>query len=165
MDGTVTLAGGLEDRSRWVADACPIGKALDVIGTRSALLLMREAYYGTTRFEDFRSRVGLSEAVTAARLRELTEYGLLERHPYREPGQRTRYEYRLTQKGDDLAPVAVGLFNWGTKYESPGGVPPINLTHCDCGSPIRAEVRCEKGHLLSMGDVEATPPHRPNRRR
>jgi len=163
MDQTVTFSGGLEDRSRWVMDACPMGKALEVIGTRSALLLMRESFYGTTRFEDFRTRVGLSEAVTAARLRELTEYGLLERSPYREPGQRTRYEYRLTEKGADLAPVAVGLFNWGSKYESPGGVPPINLAHRDCGSPIRAEVRCEEGHLLSMGDVEATPIRRRGR--
>lgn len=164
MDQTVTFAGGLEDRSRWTMDACPMAKALDVIGTRSALLLMREAFYGTTRFDDFRTRVGLSEAVTAARLRELTDLGLLERSPYREPGQRTRYEYRLTEKGLDLAPVAVGLFNWGAKYESPGGVPPINLAHKDCGSPIRAEVRCGEGHPVAMGDVEATPRRRAARR-
>src|SRR5581483_3463389 len=115
---------------------CPIGKALEVVGTRSAMLIMREAYYGTTRFDDFAQRVGITETVAAARLRELTEAGLLERRPYREAGQRTRNEYRLTGKGADLAPVVLGLFEWGAKYVSPGGRPPVELTHAGCDAPI-----------------------------
>ena len=132
--GAATLSGTLADRSAWRADRCPIGKALQVVGTRSAMLIMREAYYGTTRFDDFAERVGITEAVAAARLRELSEAGLLERHPYQEPGQRTRYEYRLAGKGLDLMPVVLGLFEWGAKHVSPGGRPPVELTHSACGS-------------------------------
>src|SRR4051795_8472601 len=102
-----TLTGPLADRSAWRADRCPIGKALEVVGTRSAMLIMREAYYGTTRFDDFASRVNISEAVAAARLRELGDARLLERQPSREAAQRPRHEYRLTEKGTDLAPAVL----------------------------------------------------------
>jgi DNA-binding HxlR family transcriptional regulator len=148
-----TLTGPLADRTAWRADRCPIGKALDVVGTRSAMLIMREAYYGTTRFDEFAARVGISEAVAAARLRELVDEGLLERRPYREPGQRTRYEYRLTAKGTDLAPVVLGLFEWGAKYVSPGGRPPVDLRHQDCGAAIHVEVRCDDDHAVALPDV------------
>ena len=149
----VTLAGPLADRTAWRADRCPIGKALEVVGTRSAMLLMREAYYGTTRFDDFAARVGISEAIAAARLRELADAGLLERQPYQEPGQRTRYEYRLTEKGTDLAPVVLGLFGWGGKHVSPGGRPPVDLTHAECGTRIHVTVRCERDHPVALPDV------------
>lgn len=155
-----TLAGALADRSAWRADRCPIGKALDVVGTRSAMLIMREAYYGTTRFDDFAARVGISEAVAAARLRDLTEAGLLERRPYREQGQRTRYEYRLTDKGTDLVPVVLGLFEWGAKHVSPGGRPPVELSHAGCGAPLRVVVECEREHPVELTEVVVSPPSR-----
>jgi DNA-binding HxlR family transcriptional regulator len=79
-----------------------IAKPLDALQTRSALLILREAFYGTTRFDGFARRAGLSQPTTAARLCELVEAELLERHDYRKPGQRTRQEYRLTEKGADL---------------------------------------------------------------
>jgi DNA-binding HxlR family transcriptional regulator len=158
-----TLTGSLADRSAWRADRCPIGKALEVVGTRSALLIMREAYYGTTRFDDFAARVDISEAVAAARLRELVDAGLLERRSYQEPGQRTRSEYRLTEKGTDLAPVVLGLFEWGAKHVSPGGRPPVNLTHADCGSPIHVEVRCDRDHPVALSDVVVSPRDRRGR--
>jgi DNA-binding HxlR family transcriptional regulator len=149
---TASLEGVLADRSAWVADNCPVAAALGVVGTRSAMLLIREAYYGTTRFDDFATRVGISEAVAAARLRELTEAGLLRREPYREPGARTRHEYKLTQMGRDLAPVVVGLFDWGGKYLQPGGAP-LRLSHRDCGAEVHAEVRCAEGHEVPLGEV------------
>src|SRR4030088_3670286 len=102
---TVRLPGPLDPREGWAATRCSIARAMDVVGTRSAFLLLREAFYGTTRFDDFAERVGISEPVTAARLRELVEHGLLEREDYREPGQRTRQRYRLTSKGADLFPA------------------------------------------------------------
>jgi len=152
-----TLTGPLADRSAWRADRCPIGKALDVVGTRSAMLIMRESYYGTTRFDDFAARVGISEAVAAGRLRELTDAGLLERRPYREAGQRTRFEYRLTDKGRDLAPVVLGLFAWGAKHVSPGGRPPVDLTHADCGAPVRVVVECDDAHPVALNEVVVSP--------
>src|SRR6266581_4130424 len=133
------LTGALADRSAWRANRCPIDKALHVVGTRSAMLIMREAYYGTARFDDFADRVGITEAVAAARLRELVEAGLFERRPYQEPGQRTRFEYRLTNRGRDLMPVVLGLFEWGAKHALLGGRASIELSHAGCEAPVRVE--------------------------
>ena len=107
----------LEPRSAWTAgDRCPIARSLDVLSTRSAFLILREAFYGTTRFDDFAARAGVSEPVAAARLRELVDGGLLEREDYRDPGQRTRQRYRLTEKGADLFPVLAALMQWGSRW-------------------------------------------------
>jgi DNA-binding HxlR family transcriptional regulator len=122
------------------------------------MLIMREAYYGTTRFDDFAERVGITEAVTAARLRELVDAGLLERRPYREPGQRTRDEYRLTEMGRDLLPAVLGLFQWGAKYLSKGGRAPLNLTHAGCGAPVHVTVRCENEHSIPLTELAVAPP-------
>lgn len=155
------LEGGLADRSAWTAgERCPISKALEVVGTRSAVLIMREAYYGTTRFDDFAGRVGITEAVAAARLRELTEAGLLERHPYKEAGQRTRYEYRLTESGSDLLPAVLALFQWGAKHLSPGGRAPLDLRHTDCGGAVHVNVRCEHDHEVPLAELSIAVPRR-----
>lgn len=164
-DDTVTLEGGLADRSVWRMERCPVGKSLEVVGTRSAMLIMREAFYGTTRFDDFVSRVGITEAVAAARLRELTDAGLLQREPYREPGQRTRHQYRLTEMGRDLAPVVLGLFEWGSKYLTRDGRGPLDLRHSDCGAEVHVALTCEAGHEIGLPDVSVAPPDRARRNR
>src|ERR1700756_2284013 len=108
------LQGALLDRNAWSATGeCPIERTIQVVGTKSALLILREAYYGTTRFEDFYDRVGITKAAAAARLNELVEAGLLSRRPYREPSQRTRDEYVLTPAGTDFMPAVWALFQWG----------------------------------------------------
>src|ERR1700686_1516720 len=132
---TLRMTGSLDPRDAWTADRCTIAKALEVVSTRSAFLILREAFYGTTRFDDFAERVGISEPVTAARLRELVDQGLLEREDYREPGQRTRQRYRLTDKGADLFPALVALMQWGDRWlDDCGG--PVQLRHRDCGGPV-----------------------------
>lgn len=152
---TATFEDSLADRSAWRAgEHCPISKALEIVGTRSAMLIIREAFYGTTRFDDFADRVGITEAVASARLRELTEAGLFDKVPYQEPGQRTRYEYRLTHMGIDLAPAMVGLYQWGGAYLSKTGRPPLTLTHTGCEATVQARVVCDHGHALDdFGDV------------
>jgi len=153
MTSTVRFTGTLEPRSGWKAERCTIAKALEVVSTRSALLIMREAFYGTTRFDDFAERVGISEPVAAARLRELVEEGLLEREDYREPGQRTRQQYRLTPKGADLFPVLVALMQWGDRWlDDRGG--PIELLHRDCGEPVNVSLRCAAGHEVQSGEID-----------
>jgi DNA-binding HxlR family transcriptional regulator len=153
MESTVRLTGSLEPRSGWKAERCTIAKSLDVVSTRSALLIMREAFYGTTRFDDFAERVGISEPVAAARLRDLVEEGLLEREDYREPGQRTRQQYRLTPKGADLFPVLVALMKWGDRWlDDRGG--PIELLHRDCGEPVDVSLHCAAGHEVQSGEID-----------
>jgi DNA-binding HxlR family transcriptional regulator len=152
IDG-VHMTGALDPRSGWQATHCSVARALDVLSTRTAFLLMREAFYGTTRFDDFVTRVGASEPVTAARLRELVAAGLLRREPYREPGQRTRQEYRLTEKGRDLLPAIAALMQWADRWEADDGGP-VRLRHLDCGGVIRAELRCAHGHPIGRGEIE-----------
>jgi len=147
----LTMTGRLDPRGGWEARGCVIARAMELIGSRSAFLLLREAFYGTSRFDDFAGRVGISEPVAAARLKELVAVGLLERHPYREPGQRTRLDYRLTDMGVDLFPVLAALVQWGDRWLGPAGV---EMQHHGCGGAVRAELRCDKGHSLAVGDID-----------
>ena len=149
--------GALADRDAWRADRCPIvrrpGRGRHPLGHADhARGLLRHH-----PFDDFAERVGITDAVAAARLRELVDAGLLRRRPYQEPGQRTRHEYRLTESGRDLLPVVVALFEWGARHVSPGGRAPVELSHADCGAPVRAEVRCAAGHDVPLGELEVSP--------
>jgi DNA-binding HxlR family transcriptional regulator len=150
---TIQMTGALEPRDEWAADRCPMAHALDVVRTKSAFLVLREAFYGATRFEEFVSRTQLSEPVTAARLRELTAEGLLERAPYQEPGQRTRRLYLLTEKGADLLPALVALMQWGDRWVLPGGAR-VEVRHRDCGAPVTAHLRCEHDHEVARDELE-----------
>jgi DNA-binding HxlR family transcriptional regulator len=152
--GVAALDGPLSDRSAWSAhDRCSIGRAMEVVGTRSAMLLMREAFYGTRRFDDFALRVGVTEAVAAKRLRDLVDAGLLERVPYQEPGQRTRHEYQLTGMGRDLVPAALALMQWGDRYLADEDGAPLRLRHADCGADIAVHVRCANGHEVPLEET------------
>ncbi|APA95903.1 putative HTH-type transcriptional regulator [Nocardia seriolae] len=100
------------------------------------------------RFDAIQEATGASRAILVARLRGLTQAGVLERVEYREPGARTRHEYRLTPAGRELQPVLTALMQWGDKHlASPAG-PPLTVTHTDCGATVRATLRCEHGHVL-----------------
>lgn len=138
----------LTDRSDWTLTNCSIANALDVIGNRVTMLLLREAFLGTRRFDDFTERVGVSESAAAKRLGELTAAGILERRPYREPGQRERHDYRLTRKGAELRVVLTALREWGDRWTAGDPEPPIHTVHRDCGAAVHAEMRCTEGHLV-----------------
>ncbi|WP_179473835.1 winged helix-turn-helix transcriptional regulator [Mycolicibacterium vinylchloridicum] len=151
---SLTLTGRLSDRDSWRADDCSVAAALDVVGRRASLLLLREAFYGAHRFDEFSRRAQLSEKITATRLKELVDEGILEKRPYHEPGQRGREDYHLTEKGEDLMPAILALMRWGDRWvRSDGGR--VGLSHRDCGAPIEVDVRCEKGHSVKAADIEA----------
>ena len=143
----------LADLDRWTpGDRCSIVRALEVVGTRTALLIMREAMYGTTRFDGFARRVGVSDAVASARLKARVEAGLLEKSPYQEPGQRTRYEYRLTEMGTDLVPVLFGLMQWGDKYFQHNGKP-LQLQSNVTGEPVHVGLTTPDGTEVPLDDL------------
>ena len=145
------LRGPLADRDAWSAIGhCPIEKTMAVAGTKSAMLIMREAYYGTTRFDDFARRVGITKAATSTRLSELVDAGLLAKQPYREPGQRSRDEYVLTEEGTDFMPVVLAMFEWGRKYVHDTG---LRLAHDDCGAEATVEIRCAEGHRVPLDEL------------
>lgn len=167
MDVPVRMTGVLEPRGGWRAERCTIARSVEVLSTRSMFLLVREAFYGATRFEQFVNRTGLSEPVAASRLRELVDHGILEREPYQQPGERTRQGYGLTPKGQDLFPVLVALMQWGNRWiDEDGG--PVELRHRDCGSEVTAELRCSAGHPVAPGQLDLgvrptePPEERPN---
>src|SRR2546423_14075713 len=114
------LDGPLADRDAWRATRCSVDLALSVVGTRTAMLLLREAFYGTTRFHDFARRIGITDAAAATRLKELTGIGVFEKRPYREEGQRTRSEYHLTDMGRAILPALLALMQWGDTYLQDG---------------------------------------------
>ncbi|HEY1522316.1 MAG TPA: helix-turn-helix domain-containing protein [Solirubrobacteraceae bacterium] len=159
MEHTLRMTGTLEPRGSWTAERCTVARTLEVIPTRSAFLVLREAFYGTTRFDDFAQRVGVSEPVTAARLRELVDNGLLERQDYQEPGQRTRQRYLLTDKGADLFPALAALMQWGNRWlDNRGG--PVELRHRDCGERVGVELRCDAGHSVGPEQLDLAPHRR-----
>jgi DNA-binding HxlR family transcriptional regulator len=151
------MADLLDERDGWSMTNCSIARTLDIVGTKSAMLIMREAFFGTRRFDDFARRVGIGEPATAARLRELAAAGLLERVPYQEPGQRTRYEYRLTPKGRDLLPVIVALRQWGDSWAAGDTGPSVVVRHRNCGAPVHAVLECDLGHAVRPHDMETEP--------
>lgn len=146
--------GGRDD---WSLAGCSVAAALDVVGARSTLLLLREASLGTTRFSDFATRAGLSEPMTARRLKDLVAEGLLDRHAYQEPGSRARDEYRLTTKGEALVPVLMALRQWGDRYASPDAGPTLRVQHARCGAELHVEVRCATGHRVGLTEAEVRP--------
>ena len=146
------LQGPLADRDAWSAvGECPIEKTMAVVGTRSAMLIMREAFYGTTRFDDFARRVGITKAATSARLSELVDAGLLTRRPYREPGQRSRDEYVLTDAGRDFLPVVSAMFEWGRRHLPYNAK--LRLVHLDCGADASVQIRCADGHPVPPDEL------------
>ncbi|MDP7723317.1 helix-turn-helix domain-containing protein [Mycobacterium sp. TY814] len=144
-------AGRLAEQDGWTgADGCPMEYALQFIGTHSAMVLLREAFWGGRRFDDLARRAGVTEQIAAKRLRELVDAGLLQKQPYREPGQRTRYEYVLTDRGRDLFPVLISLIEFGRLLQAQSGT---ELIHKGCGESVVPQVRCSAGHDVSFSDV------------
>jgi DNA-binding HxlR family transcriptional regulator len=157
------LQGVLADRDAWSAvGECSIEKTMEVMGTKSAMLIMREAYYGTTRFDDFAQRVGITKAAASARLAELVDLGLLARQPYREPGQRTREEYVLTEAGIDFMPVVWAMFEWGQRHLQARRR--LRLTHLNCGADASVEIRCAAGHPVPPDELGVEVVRRSSRR-
>jgi DNA-binding HxlR family transcriptional regulator len=141
----------------WSAENCTIGRAMEILGEKWTVHVLREIFMGIRRFEDIRVRTPIPRQVLTNRLATLVEHGLVRRQPYQEPGARSRDEYRLTQKGLDLYPVLVALLAWGDRYLGDPDGSPLELTHRDCGAPVRVGLRCEVGHDLEPRAVRPQP--------
>lgn len=122
---------------------CSVAGVLEIVGERWAFLVIREAFLGLRRFDDIQKKVGCARNVLTERLATLVEHGILKKEPYREEGQRERFEYRLTPAGHELYPVVQALRQWGDKWLHDGHAP-LEVFHRDCGGRVHAEVRCEK---------------------
>jgi DNA-binding HxlR family transcriptional regulator len=137
------------------SQTCSIARALEVVGERWSLLVIRDAFLGVRRFDHFQRNLGVARNVLQARLERLVEEGILERRLYQE--RPPRHEYRLTDKGIDLWPVIVALLQWGDRHAYPDG-PPVVLEHRDCGGEVDEHRVCRKcGCPLEARDVRARP--------
>jgi DNA-binding HxlR family transcriptional regulator len=128
-----------QDRQQWsISDACSMSMALDLLSTKTTFQVVRELFFGTTRFEDFMTRVGSSAPAVSRSLKQLESAHIVTRVPYQEPGSRARDEYRLTEAGEDLLPVFLSLVQWGDKHLQKGQAP---LSFVDAGTGQPVEVR------------------------
>lgn len=134
---------------------CSIARALDVVGERWSLLIVRDALFaGVTRFNDFQHNLGVATNVLKTRLDSLVAAGIMQRRPHSE--RPDHFEYELTEKGRDLAPALIALTAWGDRWSSPDG-PPILYEHAACGGPIRHELTCARCGVVDPSSVAARP--------
>lgn len=145
-------------RGQWDLHPDSIDLALESLSPRTSSAVIREAFYGTRRFDDFLAHCGVSSGVLAARLRALVGDQILEKVPYREPGARSRDEYRLTDKGRSLAPILIALNDYADRWLIDRSEATVLLRHQACGAPVHAVVICEAGHWMeSVREVVAVP--------
>jgi DNA-binding HxlR family transcriptional regulator len=125
----------------YTSQNCSIARTLEVVGERWSILIVREAFLGIRRFDEYQRRLGIARNVLQARLERLVEEGIMRRELYQE--RPPRYEYHLTSKGVDLWPTVVALLKWGDRHAAPGG-PPVIIEHKGCGGEVDDRRRCTK---------------------
>jgi DNA-binding HxlR family transcriptional regulator len=138
------------------AEVCSIARALELVGERWSLLIIRDALFaGTTRYSDFQRRLGVATNVLQDRLDGFVVAGIMRRHRYSE--QPELYEYRLTEKGRDFGPTLMALTKWGDRWAAPAG-PPILLRHAACGAAVGLEIVCDTcGRVHDPAEVTVQP--------
>lgn len=133
---------------------CAIARSSGVVGERWVWVIMRQAFNGARRFEDFQRGIGLARNVLTDKLNLLVQHGVLERRPYAENAARELNEYRLTEKGRGLFPVYTALMQWGNDWTDLPA-PPIELLHKSCGHRTTVRVVCaECGEDIEIHDTE-----------
>lgn len=133
------------------AGGCSVRKTLDALGPVSSLIILREAIYGTRRFEQFVERTHLNEATVASRLKQFVDLGILSKSRYAEPGQRARDEYLLTPRGLDLVPAIVALMQWGDHHRPDPA--PVHVVDRNSGERLRLGYLTERGRLVDEENV------------
>jgi DNA-binding HxlR family transcriptional regulator len=132
---------------------CSVAKALEVIGERWSLLIVRNVMHGHRRFGEIQESLGIARNVLSARLERLVEEDILERRAYSESPP--RYEYFLTEKGLDLWPALIALLNWGDRYSPPPQGPTRVIVHKECGGRVSDRGICEScGKVLHARDAK-----------
>jgi DNA-binding HxlR family transcriptional regulator len=128
-----------------------MARALEVLGERWTLLIVRDAFHGLTRYDEFLSSLGLATNMLSNRLRKLVAHGVLERTG-------SRGTYHLTQKGRDLFPVILTLMAWADRYEPGPEGPEVLIRHIGCGHEAGAALQCEHcGDPITLSDLRVLP--------
>ncbi|MFD1147019.1 winged helix-turn-helix transcriptional regulator [Saccharothrix hoggarensis] len=135
---------------------CAMTKAVEIVGERWTFFVLREALAGASRFSEFRSALGIASDVLTARLAKLVDTGLMTRQSYREPGQRPRDGYHLTEPGRQLSLVLCALQQWGNDH-IPCTIPTVAYRAAD-GRPVCVQFVDEHGVVVPRGEVHAERP-------
>jgi len=139
-------------RKSWAEANCPMARSVDLIGEWGSLLILREAFGGVRRFDDFQKQIGISRNLLTTRLKKLVDGGVLERRPVHSDAK--RHEYVLTEKGEDLFATIVALRQWGDRWLFPKGGYPADMLDGRDQSPVaRIEVRSEQGRKLKLANL------------
>ena len=138
---------------------CSLARALEAIGERWTLLIVRDAFYGVRRFTDFQAHLDIPKAVLSDRLRGLAEDGILERRP--DPQHAGRHIYELTAAGRELWPVLYALLVWGGRHRSPNS---RVFRHADCGTLLDDNGRCATCDLTPGPEDIVSEPRRGRRK-
>ena len=140
-------------RTSFAGMNCSVAGALEILGEWWTFLVLRDAFLGVRRFEDFQRRLGIARNVLAARLQTLVAHGVLERRRYQERPE--RFEYRLTAKGLDLYHVLLSLMEWGDRWTGKEGAPPLVLVHRACGHESAPHLVCDHcGEPVGARDMQ-----------
>ena len=135
---------------------CSVAKTLEVVGEWWTMLILRDAFRGVRRFEEFQRSLGIARNVLTVRLQTLVDHGILERHRYQSRPE--RFEYRLTEKGIDLYPVIVALMQWGDRWTASDDGPPGVLVHKRCEHDADPVLMCRHcGDEITARDVRLEP--------
>lgn len=131
---------------------CSVARTLSIVGDRWTLLLLRTAFLGTRRFDDFQSMLGMTRHVLAERLKRLVACDILQKVAYHD--RQERFEYRLTEKGRELYPVIMSLTSWGDKWMDEGRGPPLLYQHKACGKQMTPVMVCpDCGEPVTARDI------------
>jgi len=142
-------------RTSFAGVTCSVAQCLEVVGEWWSLLIVRDAFLGVTRFDDFRARLGISRNILTQRLNHLVDNGILTRVRYQDHPPRS--EYRLTSKGRELWHVVAAMRQWGDRWAAPDG-PPVETRHTACGHIVTAVPSCSYcGEPLDARSVTAVP--------
>jgi len=140
-------------RSDWSTKPCSIARGIEAIGDPWVLLILREAFSGVRRFDDFAVRTGANDKVLASRLKHLVEIGLLQRHPLSK-GARPRAEYLLTEAGADALPVLHAFSVWAEKHGPNRDLGSLGISCAACGAATQSADTCRAcGRTLAPGNV------------
>jgi DNA-binding HxlR family transcriptional regulator len=132
---------------------CSIARTMDAVGDRWSLLILREAFYGTQRFDDFEHFLGIAPNILSARLKKLVQAGVLKR--VKQKQHRGRFDYVLTEKGRDFFPAYLALKKWGDAWLAEPQGPQVVFTDRVTGAPIEVPVpKSSRGTPLSFEDTE-----------
>jgi DNA-binding HxlR family transcriptional regulator len=148
----VGSVSAVNEYTRYESSACSVARTAELIGEPWTLLVLRDLANGVHRFDDLVDHLGVARNVLAKRLDKLVDAGIAERVPYRDPGQRSRSEYRLSPAGWELQPVLVAIHLWGDRHLSAREGPPTVLEHAGCGARVGIQLLCAEGHVLGAGD-------------